>query len=48
MLHKGWATLILVMKSHLHHLQVVNQGCESSSLELTEQLSGHKAANENQ
>ena len=48
MLHKGWATLILVMKSYLHHLQVVNQGCETSSLELTEQLSGHKAANENQ
>lgn len=48
MLHKALATLILVMKSHLHHLQVVNQGCETSSLEITEQLSRHKAANENQ
>ena len=48
MLHKALATLILVMKSHLHLLQVVNQGCETSSFEITEQLSGHKAANENQ
>ena len=48
MLHKGLATLILVMKSHLHHLQVINQGCDTSSLEITQQLSGHKAADENQ
>ena len=48
MLHKGLATLILVIKSHLHHLQVVSQGCDTSSLEITQQLSGHKAANENQ
>ena len=48
MLYKALATLILVIKSHLHHLQVVNQGCETSSLEITEQLSGHKATNENQ
>ena len=48
MLHKGQAILILVMKSHLHHLQIVNQGCDTSSLEITQQLSGHKAANENQ
>ena len=48
MLHKGQAILILVMKSHLHHLQIVNQGCDTSSLEITQQLSEHKAANENQ
>ena len=48
MLHKGLATLILVIKSHLDHLQVVSQGCDTSSLEITQQLSGHKAANENQ
>lgn len=36
------------MKAHLHHLQVVNQGCEASSSEITEKLNEHKAANENQ
>lgn len=45
---KALTTLILTMKTHLHHLQVVNQGCEASSSEITEKLSGHKAANENQ
>ncbi|XP_049711536.1 kinesin-like protein KIF11 isoform X1 [Elephas maximus indicus] len=29
-------------------LEVVSQGCEASSSEITEKLSGHKAANENQ
>ncbi|KAB1271671.1 Kinesin-like protein KIF11 [Camelus dromedarius] len=29
-------------------LKVVNQGCETSCSEITEKLSGHKAANENQ
>ncbi|XP_011359871.1 kinesin-like protein KIF11 [Pteropus vampyrus] len=29
-------------------LEVVNQGCKASSSEITEKLSGHKAANENQ
>lgn len=36
------------MKAHLHHLQVVNQGCEAASSEITEKLNGHKATNENQ
>ncbi|KAK2505284.1 hypothetical protein MC885_010517 [Smutsia gigantea] len=30
------------------NISVVNQGCEASSSEITEELSGHKAANENQ
>lgn len=47
-LNKAVTTSILIMKAHLHHLQVVNQGCEASSSEITEKLSGHKAANENQ
>lgn len=47
-MHKALTTLILIMKSHLHHLQVVQQGCEASSSEITEKLIGHKAANENQ
>lgn len=41
-------TLILITKAHLAPLQVVNQGCEASSSEITEKLSGHKAAHENQ
>lgn len=47
-MHKALTTLILIMKSHLHHLQVVQQDCEASSSEITEKLIGHKAANENQ
>lgn len=47
-LNKALTALIFTMKTHLHHLQVVNQGCEASSSEITEKLSGQKAANENQ
>lgn len=47
-LNKALTALILIMKVHLHHLQVVNQGCKVSSSEITEKLRGHKAANENQ
>lgn len=44
-----WASWLSKRQEELQNLlKVVNQGCETSSLELTEQLSGHKAANENQ
>ena len=48
MLHNALANLILIIKSDLHHLQVVNQDCEASSSEITEKLSGCYAAHENQ
>lgn len=47
-LNKSLTILILIIKGHLHHLQVVKQGCDTSHSEITERLSGHKAANENQ
>ncbi|XP_070636585.1 kinesin-like protein KIF11 isoform X2 [Bos indicus] len=44
-----WASWLSKRQEELQNLlKVVNQGCETSSLEITEQLSGHKAANENQ
>lgn len=48
MLNKMLTTLILIMKAHLHHLQVINQGCEAARSEITEKLNEHKAVNENQ
>lgn len=35
------------MKTDLHNLQDVKEGCDTSSSEITEKLSEHKAANEN-
>ncbi|XP_006073751.2 kinesin-like protein KIF11 [Bubalus bubalis] len=44
-----WASWLSKRQEELQNLlKVVNQGCETSSLEITEQLSRHKAANENQ
>lgn len=44
-----WASWLSKRQEELQNLlKVVNQGCETSSLEITEQLSGHKATNENQ
>ncbi|XP_004607423.2 kinesin-like protein KIF11 [Sorex araneus] len=43
-----WVSCLNKREEELQNLmQVVNQGCETSSSEITEKLSGHKAANEN-
>nr|XP_019594034.1 PREDICTED: kinesin-like protein KIF11 [Rhinolophus sinicus] len=44
-----WVSCLNKRKEEIQNLlEVVNQGCEASSSEITEKLSGHKAANENQ
>ncbi|XP_049502339.1 kinesin-like protein KIF11 isoform X2 [Panthera uncia] len=44
-----WVSCLNIRKEELQNLlEVVNQGCEASSSEITEKLNEHKAANENQ
>ncbi|XP_057362061.1 kinesin-like protein KIF11 isoform X2 [Manis pentadactyla] len=44
-----WVSCLNKREEELQNLlEVVNQGCEASSSEITEKLSGHKAAHENQ
>ncbi|VFV26575.1 low quality protein: kinesin family [Lynx pardinus] len=44
-----WVSSLNIREEELQNLlEVVNQGCEASSSEITEKLNEHKAANENQ
>ncbi|XP_053063501.1 kinesin-like protein KIF11 isoform X2 [Acinonyx jubatus] len=44
-----WVSCLNIREEELQNLlEVVNQGCEASSSEITEKLNEHKAANENQ